>query len=202
MLFQGAEQFFFGNISAHNIHTPLSVPRMRKLLLNHPNRPLAHFVMSGLLHGFGIGFRGSRDINIVGANLSSAAMQPDFVSTYLAKCCSLNELLGLFTSNPFPFSHCSGVGCVPKKSSRLRLAAITASGSCHQSGTNGLWVLPFERRSGLRVLPSQRYSTPAGVPACANSGYKTQLFIASAVPNVDSCLIELCADRLRLCESG
>ena len=101
------------NVSAHRIHTPLSVPRMRKLLLNHPNRSLVHFVMSGLLHGFDIGFRGSRDGNIVGANLSSAAMHPDFVSTYLAKCCKLNELLGPFTSNPFPFSSCSGVGCVP-----------------------------------------------------------------------------------------
>ena len=90
------------NISAHRIHTPLSVPRMRKLLLNHPNRPLVHFVMSGLLHGFDIGFRGSRDVNNVGANLSSAAMHPDFVSTFLAKCCKLNELLGPFTSNPFP----------------------------------------------------------------------------------------------------
>ena len=109
------------NISAHRIYTPLSVPRMRKLLLNHPSRPLVHFVMSGLLHGFDIGFRGSRDVNIVGADLSSAAMHPDFVSTYLAKCCKLNELLGPFTSNPFPFSRCSGIGCVPKKSGRLRL---------------------------------------------------------------------------------
>ena len=48
-------------------------------------------------------------------------MHPDFVSTYLAKCCKLNELLGPFTSKPFPFSSCSGVGCVPKKSGRLRL---------------------------------------------------------------------------------
>ena len=109
------------NISAHRIHTPLSVPRMRKLLLNHPNRPSVQFVMSGLLHGFDIGFRGSRDVNIVDANLSSAAMHPDFVSTYLAKCCKLNELLGPFTSKPFTFSHCSGVGCVPMKSGRLRL---------------------------------------------------------------------------------
>ena len=92
---------------------------MRKLLLNHPNRPLVHSVMSGLLHGFDIGFRGSRDVNIVDASLSFAAMHPDFVFTYLAKCCKLNELLGPFTSNPF--SRCSGVGCVPKKSGRLRL---------------------------------------------------------------------------------
>ena len=94
---------------------------MRKLLLNHPNRPLVHFVMSGLLHGFDIGYRGSCDVNIVGANLSSAAMHPDFVSTYLAKYCKLNELLGPFTSNPFPFSRCFGVGCIPKKGGRLRL---------------------------------------------------------------------------------
>ena len=77
--------------------------------------------MSGLLHAFDIGYRGSHDVNIVGANLSSAAMHPDFVSTYLAKYCKLNELLGPFTSNPFPFSRCFGVGCVPKKSGRLRL---------------------------------------------------------------------------------
>ena len=77
--------------------------------------------MSGLLHGFDTCFRGSRDVNIVGANLSSAALHPDFVSTYLAKCCKLNELLGPFTSNPFLFSRCSGVDYVPKKSGHLRL---------------------------------------------------------------------------------
>ena len=82
---------------------------------------------------------------------------------------------------------------------RYRLVTQLVS---HSSGTNDLRVLPFERRSGLQVLPYQRYGTPTGVPACVNSGYKTQLFIASAVPNVNSCLIELRAGRLRLCESG
>ena len=110
------------NISAHRTHAPLSVPRMCKLLLNHPNHPLVHLscpASSMVLIYFEVGFRGSRDVNIVGDNLSSAAMHPDFVSTYLARCCNLNELLGPFTSNPFLFSHCSGGGCVPKKSGRL-----------------------------------------------------------------------------------
>ena len=79
---------------------------------------------------------------------------------------------------------------------------ITDSGFRHCSGNNGLWTLPFEPRSDLRVLPSQCYGTPVGVPACANSGYKTLCSLSVQYPTLTPVLSDRVLVCLRQCKSA
>ena len=86
----------------------------------HPDPAFVHSVCSGMLHGFNIGYSGPRR-GYTAKNLRSALENPDVVTEYLAKECSLDHMAGPFTHPPFTNLYCSGIGTVPKKSGGTRL---------------------------------------------------------------------------------
>ena len=75
---------------------------------------------SGLTEGFAIGFDGPRE-SVTAPNLPSSLAYTDHISTYLAKCCDMNQTAGPFDTQPFRTMMCSGLGVVPKRNGGLRV---------------------------------------------------------------------------------
>ena len=62
------------------ISTPLRVDNWKRMLTDHPNRPLVEFFINGLTEGFRIGFREqSTPLKSAKRNLSCALQHPDIV---------------------------------------------------------------------------------------------------------------------------
>ena len=90
------------------------------LLQGHPDRFRADFVTNGLTHGFRIGFSGHFTPQST-SNLSSALLQPVFVSAHLRECIERGETAGPFSEPPLPNFVTSPIGLVPKKNGKFRL---------------------------------------------------------------------------------
>ena len=107
----------------HPMSTPLIGRRWAALLRTHPCKLFVDYVVSGICHGFSIGF--SPSVHQPGLsrarNLSSSLHHRDFVDTHLATSVSAGQTAGPFNQPPFRDFVCSGVGVVPKKSGKLRL---------------------------------------------------------------------------------
>lgn len=86
----------------------------------HPDPEFVAYLLHGLSNGFRIGYTGPRD-TLISNNLASAHSQPDIVSSYLSKECSLGHTAGPYDIPPcLPFRS-AGIGVVPKKSGGHRL---------------------------------------------------------------------------------
>ena len=82
----------------------------------------------GLQHGFRIGFNYSSPLRSATANMESARLHPEVISTYLEKECSLGRMLGPFPDNPSVSSlhlHINRFGVIPKGHSTGKWRLIT-----------------------------------------------------------------------------
>ena len=97
------------------ISTPLRVDNWKRMLTDHPNRPLVDFFITGLTEGFRIGFRDqSTPLKSAKRNLSCALQHPDVVQTYLTEEMALGRVAGPFPKSVVPQAHVSRFGVIPK----------------------------------------------------------------------------------------
>ena len=69
--------------AARAVNTPLDASNWKKLLVDHPNRPLVDFFISGITEGFRIGFKEQlTPLKSVKQNLSCALQHPNTVENY------------------------------------------------------------------------------------------------------------------------
>ena len=87
--------------SAPQPYTPVSVPRLAKLLPNHPDTIFTNYVLSGMQHGFPIGHTVSLTRKLSSENHPSASRNMLFVSDHLPWCCLEGQAWGPF---PRPFT--------------------------------------------------------------------------------------------------
>ena len=99
-----------------NIVTPLRAEVWEKLLVNHPDRDFAGFVVRGIRHGFRIGYdytsgkcRKSR------GNLRSAAEHGEVVQCYIEKELAKGRLIGPLSTEATQRVHVNPFGVIPKK---------------------------------------------------------------------------------------
>ena len=96
------------------ISTPLRVDHWKRMLTDHPNRPLVDFFITGLTEGFRIGFRDqSTPLKSAKWNLSCALQHPDVVQTYLTEEMALGRVAGPFPKS-VPQAHVCRFEVIPK----------------------------------------------------------------------------------------
>jgi hypothetical protein len=77
-------------------------------LQSHPDRSKVDYVLSGIAHGFDIGFRPQFPVTSAQKNKASATAHPEIVDAYLG------WVAGPFLSSPLPNLHVSSFGMIPK----------------------------------------------------------------------------------------
>ena len=101
--------------AARAVNTPLDASNWKKLLVDHPNRPLVNFFISGITEGFRIGFKEqSTPLKSAKQNLSCALQHPDTVENYLTEEIALGRVAGPFQKSSVPQAHVSRFGVIPK----------------------------------------------------------------------------------------
>ena len=108
------------SITSHSITTPVDVDLLHTLLEPHPSVTFVAQVVSGLKHGFRIGYKGPR-FPVQAPNLSSAFLHPVAVDQALKKEIQAGRIAGPFDAPPFTDLRCSGLGLVPKDGDSWRL---------------------------------------------------------------------------------
>ena len=91
-----------------------------ELLREHPDRRLVDYIVDGLRNGFDIGFSG-QGTESRPRNLKSALQNKDAVQQAINKEITRGHTAGPFPDPPFPLTHCSPIGCAPKKDGSVRL---------------------------------------------------------------------------------
>ena len=107
-------------VPGHYPSTPVHVSALEAELVNHPDTECVNSLISGMRHGFCIGYDGPCD-TLISPNLSSATDNPSLISEYLANECALGHTAGPFDVCPFDPFQSAGIGIVPKKSGGFRL---------------------------------------------------------------------------------
>ena len=108
------------DLSNISISTPINTTRLSQLLVQHPHRELASFLLESLTNGFRIGYQGQR-FPVHSPNLFSAFLHPEMIDRALIKELHLGRIAGLFNSPPFRVFRSSGLGLVPKDTTDWRL---------------------------------------------------------------------------------
>ena len=102
--------------------TPINVDNLTLQLCNHPDRHKVDYVLSGLRHGFRLGFHPeSTHLKSAKANCPSALKQPSIIDEYLAKEVSLGRVFGPTAIPPIESLQVSRFGVIPKKDGGWRL---------------------------------------------------------------------------------
>jgi len=102
-------------LEARNNSSPLQPRNWRKLLSEHPNRPLVEFFLNGITDGFRIGYRQQpKPLQSAKCNLSCALQHPDTVKNYLAEEISAGRVAGPFSKPLVPNAHVSRFGVILK----------------------------------------------------------------------------------------
>ena len=97
------------------VTTPLAVSAWRNLLISHPNRELVHFFLTGIMHGFRIGFdHVSCPLSSSKRNLLSASDHPEVIDEYLLTELHESRVVGPFAPSDIPSAHVSRFGAIPK----------------------------------------------------------------------------------------
>ena len=97
------------------ISIPLRVDNWKRMLTDHPNRPLVEFFINGLTEGFRIGFREqSTPLKSAKWNLYCALQHPDIVQNYLTEEIALGRVSGPFPKSSVPQAQVSRFGVIPK----------------------------------------------------------------------------------------
>ena len=97
------------------VSTPLVVPAWEAALHGHPDWAFVRYLLDGLTQGFRIGFNRAHPLRSASANMGSAYLHPEVISSYLRRELSLGRMLGPFPLS-FPASelHFNPCGVVPK----------------------------------------------------------------------------------------
>jgi len=83
--------------------------------MDHPNRPLVEFFITGLTEGFCIGLKEQlKPLRSAKCNLSCALQHPDTVKNYLAEEITLGLVAGPFPNSLVPQVQVSQFGVIPK----------------------------------------------------------------------------------------
>lgn len=125
--------------------SPLCLDQFQLELLNHPDRSVVNYVLSGIQHGFRIGFDTSAvTLKCASSNMRSAAEHPSVIDSYLQTEVSLGRVAGPFSAPPFPSLHISRFGVIPKSSQpgKWRLILDLSSPEGH-SVNDGIPKPPF-----------------------------------------------------------
>ncbi|KXJ26736.1 hypothetical protein AC249_AIPGENE9228 [Exaiptasia diaphana] len=93
--------------------SPLRAEVFAYELRNHPDQRQVEFVLSGIRHGFQLGFQ-SKPLQPAARNKQSALDHPDIVDEYLRNEVRLGRVAGPFRQPPFPYLHISSFGVIPK----------------------------------------------------------------------------------------
>ena len=89
-------------------------------LRGHPDPQLVNYVLTGLRHGFDLGFNGNLT-PVARNNNKSARENPTEVTKAIIKELSRGHTAGPFPSPPFPVNHISPLGAAPKPDGSCRL---------------------------------------------------------------------------------
>ena len=96
--------------------TPINIPKLSSYINDHPDCASVATLITGLTHGFKIGFQGPR-VPKEYSNLLSAKVNPSIISKNILKEVQMGHTAGPFTSPPFPNLQVYPIGVVPKKHS-------------------------------------------------------------------------------------
>ena len=97
------------------MHTPLKAATWSQVLVAHPDKAFARYLLAGITEGFRIGFRYGSPLTSSSANMASAIQHPEVFEEYLSKELSLGRMLGPFPSSMnLPYLQVNRVGIIPK----------------------------------------------------------------------------------------
>ena len=100
-----------------SVGTPLVLGEWSKELEGHPDANFAKYILSGIQHGFRIGFNRAVKCRSASSNMFSAVENPGVVMEYLEKERSLGRIVGPIPSEAVPpEAHVSPFGVIPKSS--------------------------------------------------------------------------------------
>ena len=100
---------------ATSITTPLHPKEWKRLLCEHPDRPLIHYFISSLTHGFRVGFKNlPSKLRLAYKNLAGALEHPQVVDDYLQAEITEKRVIGPFCKADIPHAHISRYGIIPK----------------------------------------------------------------------------------------
>ena len=84
-------------------------------MISHPNRELIHFFLTGITHGFRIGFdHTSGQLSSAKRNLKSVSEHPEVIDEYLLSERQESRIAGPYTHADIPAAHISRFGVIPK----------------------------------------------------------------------------------------
>ena len=110
---------------------------------NHPDRPLAEYVIQGIRDGFRIGFNHvTQRTKRVGQNMQSAMEHPEVIQDYLLSECREGRIVGPLPLRDFPQVQVSRFGIIPKGTFgkwRLILDLSSQEGFSVDDGINPNW---------------------------------------------------------------
>ena len=109
--------------------SPLNLHQFACELQSHPDRSKVDYVLSGIAHGFDIGFRPQFPVN-------SATAHPEIVDAYLQNEVALGRVAGPFLSSPRPNLHVSSFGVIPKSGQPGKWRLILDLSSPHGRSVN------------------------------------------------------------------
>ena len=98
----------------------LNISRFKELLSNHPDQGLVASIISGFEFGFDLGFRGTLT-NTFPRNNKSALIHKKGLTEAIRREIERGHTAGPFPVPPFPISHISPLGAVPKPDGSIRL---------------------------------------------------------------------------------
>ena len=101
--------------NANKISTPLKLPAWAEALRNYPNEEVVLFFLTGIAHGFRIGFiPSSTSLKSAAQNLEGASSHPQEVEEYLREEVNLGRVIGPLPPPLQTSCHISRFGVIPK----------------------------------------------------------------------------------------
>ena len=94
------------------------------------------YVLSGIAHGFDIGFLPQFPVTSARKNKASATAHPEIVDAYLQNEVALGRVAGPFLSSPLPNLHVSSFGVIPKAGQPGKWRLILDLSSPHGRSVN------------------------------------------------------------------
>ena len=120
------------------VPSPLSarLSTWTKRLAPHPDRDFANYILSGIEHGFRVGFEYSHPLSSAKRNMLSASQHPKVVENYLGNERAEGRILGPINPRSVPGLHTSRFGVIPKGHSSGKWRLITDLSSPEGASVN------------------------------------------------------------------
>lgn len=98
------------------VRTPLNLAAWDNVLQEHPDKAYSNYIVSGLRHGFRVGFNRQTPLKSASSNMASARLHPEVINKYLADELEKGRMLGPFPLSWKPQVHVNRFGVIPKGS--------------------------------------------------------------------------------------